>query len=165
MRGTLLELIEYSGSDSTKLKKYNAIIKLNTKQFIVLKKIDEDLCLVALCRDEFQDQWQKFNTINGSIYINIKSFYTIHRSLCVDSKDKKLFSNTVVNEIYRLHDEWKADLKKRKTAQRKRKKKTGVASPRIESMTIRKVYDKVEPPQHLQWAVKHPYQGGGFSGK
>ena len=26
-------------------------------------------------------------------------------------------------------------------------------------------HDKMEMPESLQWAAKHPYQGGGFSGK
>jgi hypothetical protein len=25
--------------------------------------------------------------------------------------------------------------------------------------------NEAEVPAHLQWAVKHPYQGGGFSGR
>jgi hypothetical protein len=26
-------------------------------------------------------------------------------------------------------------------------------------------HEKMEIPESLQWAAKHPYQGGGFSGK
>ena len=165
MRGKLLDLWIYSGNDSAILKKYNSIIKLNTSRFVVLKDIDEELCLVAMCREEPQTEREKFNTDKGFVYVNVKSFYTVHKTFCSVSSEKLLFSQTVVNDIYRLHNEWKDDLKKLKAARRETKKKSGVAAPKIESMTIRKNYDKVEPPSHLQWAVKHPYQGGGFSGK
>lgn len=51
------------------------------------------------------------------------------------------------------------------TTKKEKHKKNEIKLKKIDDMTIRKTYDSMEPPKHLKWATKHPYQGGRFSGK
>ena len=168
MRGVVLELIPYdSADDPVKEKKYKATCALKSPYFVVLREIDENHYLVSMCRETTHKGWTSFATTKGNIYINTLSFLSLDKAFCAPSEIKLLFSQTAINDIYKIHNERLMELKKKRSKQKRKKKssKTVTSSAKIESMTRRKSYERIEPPQHLQWAAKHPYQGGGFFGK
>ena len=75
IRGALIEMIEYTDKQEKAPKCYNAFLELKCSKMIILRELDADKYLVAICRDTPQFNWELMWTINESIYVNTKSFY------------------------------------------------------------------------------------------
>ena len=68
IRGALIEMIEYTDEQEKAPKCYNAFLELKCSKMIILRELDADKYLVAICRDTPQFNWELMWTINESIY-------------------------------------------------------------------------------------------------
>lgn len=157
-------MIPYMGENLEKIKRYDLLLKVRPSKLILLREIDKDRYLIAIARDLPQNAWVAFETNVDKIYVNIKNFYSIDKCCC--KKALVQFPNHiyVVNEIYKMHNKWLQELIKKQKANYKLKANKRKLI-RIEPVSNIKKHVAQEIPTHMQWAAKHPYQGGDFSGK
>lgn len=171
MRGCLLELEEYVGDDKKKQERYKIIEKSRPHRMVLLRELNDEQYLVAMCKQTNKSKYVRFpTTINENVYVNIKSFQSIDRSFCKVSRDVFPNPNFVVNEIYKLHNSWLVELNRKNKMRRKnlkieKREKLIIPQKRLSIKALNCDSKGAEIPPHLQWAAKHPYQGGGFSGK
>lgn len=106
-RGDLVNFIWQDNADSEKVQnKRNIIQKMNPYKLIILRPIDEDNYLVAVCRKQEYKTQMIVETNEAPLYINTKFFGAIDCScltLCneiftCESRFK------IVEEIYALHN-------------------------------------------------------------
>lgn len=168
MRGTILELSPYVGDDMEIIKKYNLILKIQPTKLILLRELNNDKYLIAIARDIPTKGWFVFETNTDHIYVNIKSFYCIDKCCCKKSHINFPDPIHIVNKIYDTHNQWLHNMKINQKAQRKLKNKKNYELLKInktELMTNRDKSEEIKVSNFLQWAAKHPYQGGRFSNK
>ena len=170
MRGWILELMEYVGDDKKKQARYKTIEECQPHRMILLRELNDEQFLVAICKETRKANYIKLLTAtNKYLYVNIRNFQAVDRSFCRVSMDVFTNPNHVVSEIYRLHNSWQFELNRKNKIRRKNHKREKRAKLVIPQKGVRlKVLNSdrnEEVPAHLQWAAKHPYQGGGFSGK
>lgn len=122
-RGDIVELNAYDGEDSTIIKQRRAILSMSPDRLAIVRIIDENTVLVALCKLDPRKATNTFKTNVGDIHIHTKCFYAVDLHLISSCGVYLLNSYETVNKIYDLHNQWIEDSKKRREAEKALKRK------------------------------------------
>lgn len=76
-KGDIVEISSYEGEDSTIIKQLRAISNMSPDRLAIMRIIDENTVLVALCKLEPRKTTSTFKTNVGEIYYNIFSAVSI----------------------------------------------------------------------------------------
>ena len=129
-RGDIVELEALAPTEDVKINKIRgALQQTNPYKLVVLRYIDDDLYLVAVCKETPEKTQFTIETSQGLLYIKVRAFYSIDglgMRLC-SNWYFKINKSQVVDEIYELHNALKAKKRIAKTEKAKKKQKTAQA--------------------------------------
>ena len=122
-KGDIVEINFYNGEDSTIIKQSRAVLNMSPDRLAIIRIIDENTALVALCKLEPRKTTNTFKTNVGEIYIHTKCFYAVDSHLINPCGEYLLNSYDAVSKIYDLHNQWVEDSKKRREAEKALKRR------------------------------------------
>ena len=122
-KGDIVAIDSYDGEDSTIEKQHRAISNMSPDRLAVMRIIDDNTVLVALCKLEPRKTTSTFKTNVGEIYIHTKCFYAVDLHLISPCGVYLLNSYDTVSKIYDLHNQWVEDSKKRREAEKALKRR------------------------------------------
>lgn len=122
-KGDIVGINSYDGKDSTIAKQCRAISNMSPDRLAVMRIVDENTVLVALCKLEPQKTTNTFKTNVGEIYIHTKCFYAVDLHLISPCEEYLLDSYNAVSKIYDLHNQWVDDRKKRREVKKALKRR------------------------------------------
>lgn len=161
----------YDGCNATLLKSFKSLKNTKYNEFVIIRKIDDSTFLIALCKKALKQSENVFQTNTEQLYeIKPRVFYSINIELFQKSGQYIKNPYDSISKIYDSHNRWVDEFKRKrnlaKSKQRKGTKKKPRGNKLLRHMSNSFVHKEIlDPPAHIQWAVQHPYQGGGFSGK
>lgn len=79
MRGDVLELKDKGVQDH---KRFKLFLEMNISKMVLIRELDEEKYLVAFCCEEPKGAWVAFGTSAGKLYVNIRNFESVEKSLC-----------------------------------------------------------------------------------
>lgn len=121
-KGDIVKIDSYDGEDETITKQCRAISSMSPDRLAIMRIIDENTVLVALCKLEPRKTTSTFKTNVGEVHIHTKCFYAVDLNLISQCGVYLLNSYETVSKIYELHNQWVEDSKKRRELKRRRQK-------------------------------------------
>lgn len=153
-RGDIVELIEAPPVDNKKINNIRkALHSMKPHNLIILRPLDDNLYLVAVCQEASGKTQMVVDTNKKSLHVKASSFFSIDASslrLCGDLWFKKNKSQ-VVEDIYTLHNEL---VEKRKIEQQEKRRKEREATQKKNAIK-RQAREK---QKKLEDQYKGPYE-------
>ncbi len=103
-RGDIMELNIEDGEGST--NQYKSLVNLRPDRVTIIRRIDADKILVAMCKWMPGRHTTVFSTNVGDIYVYAKSFYAVDQAHLKYCGEYLLNSHEVVDTIYKIHNQW-----------------------------------------------------------
>lgn len=143
--------------DLTIIKQRRAILSMSPDRLAVIRVIDENTILVALCKLEARKTTTAFKTNVGEIYVHTKYFYAVDLRLISKCGEYFLNSYETVSRIYDLHNQWVEDSRKRRKAEKaaKRRKQEEIRQKNALLKEIRRREKEKKREEELKYAQEY----------